>query len=161
MSRRLSARKHLVAWLPVLLWMAVLFSASTELGAPRRTSRILVPLLRWLVPDIAPATLDRAQFLVRKTGHAVGYATLAALLWRARQLTRREGEQLSGAKGAAFAFVVAAAFAASDEWHQTFTASRQGSLADVALDTAGAGGGLFLIWLWQRWRRGAQLGAPK
>lgn len=152
----MSARQHLPGWLPVLLWMAVLFSASTEMGASRRTSQILIPLLRWLVPDIKPATLDHAQFFVRKTGHAAGYAILAALLWRARRLTRLEGKQVGWAKDAAFAFVVAAAFAASDEWHQTFTASRQGSLTDVALDTAGAGGGLLLIWLWRRWRRGEE-----
>ncbi len=156
----MTARKHLLAWLPAVLWMAVLFSASTELGASRRTSRILIPVLRWLVPDIAPATLDRAQFFVRKSGHAFGYAVLAALLWRARHLTAPAGTSRF-AREASFAFVAAAAFAASDEWHQTFTLSRQGSTADVALDAAGAAGGLAMVWLARRcWNLRAKRPVP-
>lgn len=141
-------RKLLFAWLPAVLWMTLLFGASTEMGAPRRTSRILVPVLRWLVPDISPAALNRAQFAMRKTGHAVGYAMLAALIWRARRLSRPEGETPCFRRDAIFAFTLAVLYAATDEWHQTFTASRQGSLADVALDASGAAAGLALLWLW-------------
>ncbi len=153
MSHFSPVRKILLAWLPAVLWMTLLFSASTDLGAPHRTSRILVPVLRWLVPDISPAALDRAQFAVRKTGHAVGYAVLAALIWRAKRRTPLEGGAPSFGHDAVVAFVLAVLYAASDEWHQTFTASRQGSLADVALDACGAAVGLALVWLWGRRRQ--------
>ena len=136
--------------------MALLFGASTDLGAPHRTSRILVPLLRWAVPDISEVALDRSQFAVRKTGHAVAYALLAALIWRARQLTRPVDDTPSFGCDAAFAFALAVLYAASDEWHQTFTASRQGSVADVALDAAGAAVGLAVMWLVGRMSRPAQ-----
>ena len=106
--------------------MALIFCASTDLGAPRQTSRILLPVLRWLIPDISATALNRAQLLVRKTGHALGYATIA--------------------------FVLTVLYAATDEWHQTFTVSRQGSVADVALDATGAVAGLALLWLWDRRR---------
>lgn len=148
----LTTRKKLTAWLPLGLWMALLFGISTEIGAPRRTSRILVPLLRWLVPDISPAALDRTHFLVRKAGHALGYAVLAALLWRARRLSRPEGETVSWPRDAAIVLGMAVAFAASDEWHQTFSPSRQGSLSDVLLDAAGAGSALLAIGLRRRWQ---------
>ncbi len=132
--------------------MALLFTASTDLGAPRRTSRILAPVLRWLVPEISTAALDRAQFAVRKSGHAVGYAILAALIWRAKRRTTA-GTKDSFHRNAAFALALAVLFAASDEWHQTFTTTRQGSLADVALDAAGAAAGLVILWFWSRRQR--------
>lgn len=130
--------------------MALIFGASTDLGAARQTSRILVPVLRWLVPDLTPTALNRAQLLVRKTGHALGYAVLAVLIWRARRRSRPESGPPCLRSDAAFAFVLAVLYAATDEWHQTFTASRQGSVADVALDAAGAMAGLTLLWLWER-----------
>lgn len=157
-------RKILFAWLPVALWMTLLFGASTEMGTPRRTSRILIPLLRWLVPDISPAALNRAQLAVRKTGHAVGYAVLATLIWWARRRTRPEGEPPCFRRDATFAFALTVLYAATDEWHQTFTTSRQGSLADVALDASGAAAGLALLWLWDRWRgqrKPAEVMAPR
>ena len=139
-------------WLPVVFWMAVLFVASTDLGGTKHTSRILVPLLRWLVPDISRAAVNQVQLGVRKTGHTAAYALLAGLAWRAR---RRMGDisQSWRVNDAVFALLVATLYAASDEWHQTFTATRQGTLTDVALDVFGASLGLTAIWLWGRWRR--------
>lgn len=154
MSGDPGVRPSYLAWLPVVLWMALLFGASTDLGAPRRTSRFLVPVLRWLVPEISPVALERVQFAVRKTGHALAYAVLAVLIWRAKRQTTSPSPP-DFRRDATFAFALAVLYAASDEWHQTFTASRQGSLADVALDAAGAAVGLALLWLWGRWRRPA------
>lgn len=143
-------RKIALAWLPVVLWMTLLFGASTDLGATRRTSRFLVPALRWLVPEISAESLARAQFAVRKTGHVLAYAVLAALVFRARRLSTLEGEPPSFPRVAAVSFAVTVVYACSDEWHQTFTASRNGSSADVALDAAGGALGLLLLWLWER-----------
>ena len=145
-------RAALNAWLPVALWMALLFAASTDLGGTRHTSRLLVPFLRWLAPDMAPRTLNKVHLAVRKAGHAVAYALLAGLLWRARRWhgsAEPRGWSLGDAR---FAFVLSVLYAATDEWHQTFTATRQGSLADVALDAGGAVLGLTAIWCWRRWR---------
>lgn len=150
--RSLVRQTHL-AWLPAVLWMALIFGASTDLGAPRQTSRILDPLLRWLVPDISATALNRTKSLIRKTGHALGYAVLAGLIWRARRRARPEGEPHCVRNDAVIAFVLVVLYAATDEWHQTFTASRQGSVADVALDAAGAVAALALACLWER-RRG-------
>jgi VanZ family protein len=134
--------------------MSLLFGASTDLGASRRTSRFLAPALRWLIPDISPESLARAQFAVRKTGHVLGYGVLAALVFRARKLSRPDGDPQSFHRDAVVSFAITVAYACSDEWHQTFTASRNGSAADVALDAAGAAAGLLLLWLWERQRRG-------
>jgi VanZ family protein len=63
--------------------------------------------------------------VVRKGGHLSEYAILAASLYRA---LRRLGP----------AFIVAAIYAALDEFHQSFVATRTASLWDVAIDCLGA-----------------------
>lgn len=132
--------------------MALLFIASTDLGDPRRTSRILVPVLRWFVPDISLNALERAQFAVRKTGHALGYAVLAVLILRAKRHGSTSGTG-DLRREAGFAFALTVLYAASDEWHQTFTTTRQGTVADVALDASGAAAGLVFVWFWVRRQR--------
>src|SRR5690349_2133097 len=84
--RGLNFREILKSWLPVVLWMAVMFFGSTDLMSAEHTSRILEPLLRWLVPGISPQTLAQAHFYVRKAAHLTEYAILASLLFRALRL---------------------------------------------------------------------------
>jgi VanZ family protein len=129
----LNFRELLKAWLPVAVWMTLIFWGSTDLMSAEHTSRFFVPFLRWLNPDISPAALARAQFLLRKAGHITEYAILAALLFRGwRSLL---GDSLSRTTAA---LLVAMLFAASDEFHQSFFASRTASLGDVLIDSSGA-----------------------
>lgn len=156
MSSEAPVRKVVRAWLPAALWMAVLFMVSTELGSARRTSRLLIPLLRWVAPSLPQSTLDAVQLGVRKTGHAVGYAILAGLVWSARRASCTPRPVAWRWSDARFAFAVATLYAVTDEWHQTFTATRQGSVMDVLLDAGGAALGLGALRLWGRWRGMAQ-----
>jgi VanZ family protein len=48
---------------------------------------------------------------------------------------------------------LAAFYACTDEFHQTFVPSRQGSAWDVLLDTGGASLGLLLLWAGGRCRK--------
>ena len=74
-------------WLPVLIWMGVIFLVSTDLGSANHTSRIIEPLLRWAVPDISPKTIEVVQTIIRKGGHLTEYAILALLTLRAIALS--------------------------------------------------------------------------
>ena len=56
-------------WLPLLLWLGVIFFGSTDLMSAEHTSRFIVPFLRWLKPDISPETLVSIHFIVRKCAH--------------------------------------------------------------------------------------------
>lgn len=134
-------------WLPVALWMAVIFTASTGSFSAQNTSRFIGPFLRWFAPTLTDATVYQVQFAVRKTGHAVEYAILAALLWRAlhRPHPSTSSPQRSPCRCAALALACCATYAATDELHQHFVSTRQASGADVLLDTAGATAGLLLI----------------
>lgn len=133
--------------------MSVIFGFSTDAGAPRNTSRFLGPLLRWLNPDISDDAIRSVQFVVRKTAHLTEYAILALLVWRARRQPFRGDTRPWKRADALVAFTVAALFAATDEWHQSFVPSREGQLIDVVIDSTGAALGLFAFWIFGRWRR--------
>lgn len=126
--------------------MALIFGGSTHLGAARNTSRIIGPILRWFNPDVTEDTIGKIQFAIRKCGHATEYAVLALLVLRAL----RHGRLLPATgwswTDARRAVLISALYAASDEFHQSFVATRDATLHDVLIDTAGATAAIFLFW---------------
>jgi VanZ family protein len=138
--------------MPVLLWMMLIFGFSTGAGSTKHTSRIIGPILRWLIPGIADTTVNRVQTVVRKGGHVSEYAALAWLLWRARRQPVKNDPRPWRGSEAAFAFVLALLFAASDEVHQAFVPGREARVGDVCFDATGAALGLLALHLWGRWR---------
>lgn len=130
-----------------MAWMALIFSASTDLGAARGTSRIIGPLLHWLKPDLSPEATARIVFAVRKTSHITEYALLAILLWRALRKPLPGDSRPWSSSVAWQALAMAVFYAATDEFHQTFVPSRTGSIIDVLWDSAGATAGLLVLWL--------------
>ena len=135
-------RVFLKYWLPVLIWLGVIFLGSTDVMSAEQTSRFLLPFLRWLKPDISSETFTQIHFLVRKLGHVGEYAILALLLWRAVRSIRTLHMKLSMLPGAVL--LGCALFAASDEFHQSFVKSRTPSVRDVLLDISGALIGLLI-----------------
>jgi len=135
-------RVFLKYWLPLLIWIGVIFVGSTDLMSAEHTSRFLVPILHWLKPDMAPETLRSIHFAMRKSAHVFEYAILALLLWRAL----RSGSAMRPKMSMLVAAVLlgCAVFAASDEFHQSFVKSRTPSVRDVLLDIAGALFGLLI-----------------
>jgi VanZ family protein len=111
-------RSPLLAWLSAAAWAALIYVLSD------------VPHLH-----AATGTLD---LILRKCAHVAEYAVLALLLRRALSL--------SGVRHAAgAAIVIAVAYAASDELHQSFVRGRNGTPRDVAIDLAGVVAGALLV----------------
>lgn len=114
-------------WMPALAWAVVLFCFSTSYFSAENTSRIIDPILRFLMPAASTVTIAFAHGLVRKAAHFTNYAILFWLLvsgpLRARPYT---------------AFALCVAYALLDEGHQLFVSDRTPSLYDVALDSTGA-----------------------
>jgi VanZ family protein len=132
-------RSFLKYWLPVLAWMIFIFVGSTDLLSAEHTSRFIGPFLRWFAPDVSSATVASVQLVVRKCAHLTEYAILAAILFRAfRQQQPRLGRVL------VLSFFITALYAALDEFHQSFVASRTGSPWDVGIDCFGTLAGLLL-----------------
>jgi VanZ family protein len=127
-------------WLPVAVWLAVIFVASTSLFTPERTSALIDPVLRAIFPHADPSQIDRLHLFVRKTGHVVEYAILAILLARATLA-------VAGIRAWWFAssLLLLALVAASDEFHQYFVHGREASIRDVLLDIAGGAAALVPI----------------
>lgn len=132
----MSARGFVKYWMPAILWMALIFVGSTDVLSAEHTSRFLVPFLRWLDPQISWAAVNEIQIVIRKLGHVTEYAILAILLWRGL----RGGTEWSLRLSILFAVVLLGCviFAASDEFHQAFVASRSSSVYDVMIDICGA-----------------------
>ncbi len=132
-------------WLPVLVWMCVIFSASSDPASLPRSSRIIGPLVRWLFPALSDESVHGIVVGVRKCAHLGEYAVLALLLWRALRKRPTPGTPSWQWSAAAIALTLVALYAASDELHQVFVPSREGSLWDVLLDTLGGAVGLLLL----------------
>jgi VanZ family protein len=140
-------------WLPVLLWMSIIFAGSTDLASPKHTSRIIEPFLRWIAPGISEEMIQGVQYLIRKSAHATEYAVLSLLLWRARRRTQQPPATDWKWQDALFAVTISGLYAASDEYHQSFVSTRQAAVLDVLIDTSGAIAAMLLIWFVGRVRR--------
>lgn len=136
-------------WLPALVMMALIFAASS-------------------IPGDAMPSFDEFDFSVKKLGHSIGYALLAASYLRGLKSSNHE-PQRAGAGGykereensssflasfvtfvfkspAFLAWLMAVLFAISDEFHQSFTPGRNPAVWDVVVyDNFGAIIGLLIF----------------
>jgi VanZ family protein len=133
-------------WVPVLIWMGFIFIGSGDVLSSTHTSRFLEPLVRWLLPSLTREAVGEIVFAIRKCGHLTEYAILWLLCWRALRQPLKGDTRPWSWRDAEMALAFAAAYAVSDELHQAFVPSRQGSAWDVLLDTCGAAAGLLLVW---------------
>lgn len=150
-------RVFLQYWLPVAVWMGIIFTASGDSDSAQRSSRVIEPVVRWLFPHLSDDTVHLIVFLVRKCAHLMEYAVLALLFWRALRKPVRDDPRPWKWSEAGWAMLFVAAYGISDELHQALIPSRQGRLHDVAIDTAGAAVGLFTLWLLGRWPHGKRV----
>lgn len=124
---------------PLLLlplgWMTVIFVFSSDLFSGDSTRPVFLAWMQWLFPDAGIESFERIHFILRKIGHLAEYAILS-FLWYVAVVPssgRWQPRQALGILG------LCAAYAALDEWHQSFVPSRLASPIDVVIDIIGAG----------------------
>jgi VanZ family protein len=144
-------RERFWRYAPLIAWMLLIFLASTGELSASNTSRILRPLLLWLWPGISEESLIRAHFFTRKAAHFAEYAILGVLA--ARAFVTSSHEWLRGA-WFVVALLLVVIYSLSDEYHQSFVASRTGSIYDSLIDIAGGLTALALYALWRKKRTG-------
>jgi len=104
----------LTRWLPVLLWMGLIFFLSSRSHLPRYPHHLI-------------------DFLLKKVAHLLEYGVLAVLLHRG-----------VGNEGGWRALLIGGLYAASDEFHQSFVPGRNAELLDLAFDILGVVLGLYM-----------------
>jgi VanZ family protein len=130
----MSKEKIVKYWLAIALWMGFIFLMSTTAFSAANTSMIIEPILRFLLPGISGHAVEVAHGIIRKCAHLTEYFILGLLLYRA---VRDGSADLHVISRALVALVIVAIFALTDEFHQTFVATRTASLVDVSIDTMG------------------------
>ena len=91
--------------------------------------------------------------MFRKCAHLTEYAVLALLLWRGVRKPSKSNPRAWDWREARFTLLLVMLYAATDEFHQQFVATRTSLVSDVFIDTAGGAAGLFALWLIGRWRK--------
>jgi len=127
-------RNFLQYWLPVIIWMGVIFGMSTGMFSSDHTSRFIVPLLNFLFPQLSPHDVDLIHGLIRRAGHVTEYFILGVLLFRA---FRSDSPYPWRPRWTLYAIIAVVAYAMSDEFHQSFVGTRTASLIDISIDSAG------------------------
>jgi len=108
-------------WCAVALWMGLIFALSS-------------------IPFLTIPGGPTVNFVMRKLAHFGEYAVLTGLLWWALRV-HRQGPLQAGL----LAVLIAALYACSDEWHQTWVSGRYGTFRDVGIDTLGIIGSYALV----------------
>jgi VanZ family protein len=120
-------------WWPAILWAILISVFSTSAFTSENTSRVIIPVLHWLLPHASTETLSFIHHVIRKCGHFTEYFILSLLLVRAIRAERRD----FGLRRALLAILIVAGYAALDEFHQSFVPGRGAAASDVLLDTTG------------------------
>src|SRR5215216_134368 len=133
------AMKILRYWLPVLIMIGAMYYASTDVFSGENTRGVIEKLVLWLRPHTSERGLIKINYFVRKAAHFIEYAMLAALLFRA---FRADSFLRWRFRWALYSFLIVICWALLDEYHQSFTHTRGGSIRDSMLDCSGA---LFML----------------
>ena len=149
----LKHRLFLKYWLPALIWMALIFSASADSHSYEHSSRFIEPLLRWLFPHLSETYVHDIHELFRKCAHLTEYAVLALVFWRAVRKPIKNDPRPWNWREGRFAMLLVILYAASDEFHQLFVPGRDAAVRDVFIDTVGGAAGLLALWTLGRWRK--------
>ena len=107
--------KKLTYWLPVILWMGIIYTLSSYHAVKSNDSY-------WL------------DFSFKKFAHMVEYGILWFLNYRALRHTTGWSKNRCRWIG----ILITVMYAVTDEYHQTWVPSREGRPRDVMIDTIGA-----------------------
>jgi VanZ family protein len=135
-------------YVPLVLWIGVIFFLSSGQGASGRTSLIIRPILEFLFPNAPEETLVFYHGAIRKCAHFTEYAVLGLLACRAF-LPRFDSRLIL----AVISLGLVISIASLDEFNQSFNPLRTSSPYDVAIDISGGTVAILLYFFLTRNRR--------
>ena len=128
-------RFWIVAWLPVLLGIAVIALESTEMLGSDNTSGPLRKIYESIFGFVSTGRWEIINHFLRKSGHFIGYGLIGLAWLRAWWMTLPHSCFIPDA---GLALLGTALLASADEFHQSFLQNRTSSPWDVLLDCCGA-----------------------
>ena len=134
---------------PLIVWMLVIFFASSNDFSASSTSRFIRPLFAWLFPGITEGQLVRIHFLIRKSAHFVEYAVLGFLAARAFSSSSIEWLRRFWLP---VTLVLIVCYAFMDEYRQSFVPTRSASIWDSFIDISGGLTALAIFFYWRKYR---------
>ncbi len=132
-------RGRSIRYAPLILWIGVIFFASSSFGSMSNTSTFIRPILEFFFPDSPESTIRIYHGYLRKFAHFAEYGVLAFFAARA---FRSSSKSIPQTFWHLSSFAVVAIVASTDEFNQRFNLVRTGSIFDVMIDI---GGGIFTI----------------
>nr|WP_312579430.1 VanZ family protein [Sedimentibacter sp.] len=146
-SRKL--HNTIIYWIPVLLWMVLIFSLSAQPsyqsnGLSKNVTRIIIDIIGRIIPiDIEVSTVNDAgiqlNHIVRKLGHFFEYLILGILVINALKKYGHKNSRILS-----YSIIICVLYASSDEIHQLFVPGRGGQVKDVIIDSFGAMSGILI-----------------
>ncbi|ADI00574.1 VanZ family protein [Salisediminibacterium selenitireducens] len=145
-----------LSWLAVILWMGLIFFFSHQPGD--ESAALSGGITRWIHTVLTALPLIDFEIgilhtLIRKSAHFFVYLILGVLVLHALLASR-----VTLFRASVYAWFIATAYAATDEYHQTFIPGRVGDVMDVVIDSLGAMTGILIyllvyrIWRWRKQR---------
>ena len=140
--------KNHARWIPVIIWMGLIFylshqpaEQSSELSAGVMEMLLNVLVVIFPIHEEIPII----HFLIRKAAHFFAYFVLGILVVHALSKSLKPIW-----KGSVIALVICVLYAITDEVHQLFIPGQSGEVRDVLLDSVGAAVGLSVYLLLNR-----------
>lgn len=132
-----------------VVWMVLIFSFSSRSGtmSSQDSNHVGMMIGEVFIPDFDQWGQERQNDFadavdhpVRKTAHAMEYAVLGFLTAGIVADKRKCWKW-----NILLPWLIAAGYAATDEFHQLFVPGRSGQISDVILDSAGAFAGVWIM----------------
>jgi hypothetical protein len=145
----LQVRRFLSTWAPLLAWAAIVWQLGGDSFSATQTSRVLGPLIDWLLPGLRPEDRQFLVGLLRLSAHPTVYGVQALLTWRA---IRIQWPTLARGPLAGIVLVAGCGLAGADEIRQAISAVREGSATGFNLDLLGTLAVIAGLAAAERWR---------
>lgn len=150
-------RKWFLYFIPVFVWMAVIFIFSSQPDdISSNNNYFVLNLLNSLSIDLVKLLgSDFANFIIRKAGHVTEFFILFMLSYYAFHKVRFKQPLLYGS-------ILTVIYASSDEFHQMFVPGRGPMVRDVLIDSIGVLIGILVILLIRKpLKRGVDTGEKR
>jgi VanZ family protein len=138
--------QRLTYWIPAICVALLISSFSTHYFSGEETSRFIVPVLHWLFPSANARVLRLMHVGIRKAAHVAEFAVFSTTVFHGVRAERRGWRP----EWAALTLLIAVAYAAFDEWHQSFVPLREARVRDVVIDVTGALLAQVVVWVYAK-----------